>query len=267
MASTFEDDDLGSQFESVFNDDSDDDGFERGGARLTRKKSGVQFKEKPGLKKKPSMRELKKRTATRKGLGGMGDWKKELKKMNQELTGKPMTKEEKLKAEEKQKKIRVVSAKIHMNNENRFEGKWESEDVSMDTFLDELSVGAAFRKLAAKFGGTTVQKLYIKQDGEYFEIVESNDRRDVYMALTINENFDSASERGEKLECIANWDDPKKREELIIEFFNVETKEKSLVRRSVSQDRTQLFETKEDGNGNVIKKRTYERRLTAKDLI
>lgn len=137
----------------------------------------------------------------------------------------------------------------------------------MDTFLDELSVGAAFKKLAAKFGGTTVQKLYIKQDGEYFEIVESNDRRDVYMALTINEKFESASERGEKLECIANWDDPASKKELIIEFLNIETEEKSLVRRSVSDDRTQLFEIKEDGNGNEIKKRTYKRRLTAKELI
>ena len=137
----------------------------------------------------------------------------------------------------------------------------------MDTFLDELSVGAAFRKLAAKFGGTPVQKLYIKQDGEYFEIVETNDRRDVYMALTINEKFESASERGEKLECIANWEDPQKKEELIIEFFNVETKEKTLVRRSVSEDRTQLFEVKEDGDGNEIKKRTYDRKLTAKELI
>ena len=118
MSSAFEEDDLGSQFESMFEDEEEDE-EKHGGARLTRKKSGVQFKEKPGLKKKPSMRELRKRTAKPgkggKGLAGLGDWKNELKKMNEELKGqKPMTREEKLKEEEKQQRIRVVSAKIHM---------------------------------------------------------------------------------------------------------------------------------------------------------
>ena len=122
MSSRFREEDIGSQFESLFEDDEDfdEDYAKTGGARLTRKKSGVQFKEKPGLKKKPSMRELRKRTARPskggKGLAGMSDWKNELKKMNEEMKGekKPTTQADKLKEEEKQKRIRVVSAKIHV---------------------------------------------------------------------------------------------------------------------------------------------------------
>mmetsp|Transcript_1925 Transcript_1925/g.2553 ORF Transcript_1925/g.2553 Transcript_1925/m.2553 type:complete len:195 (+) Transcript_1925:782-1366(+) len=143
-------------------------------------------------------------------------------------------------------------------HDQRFMGTWESEDAGgMEGFMDELSLGSAFKKMAKRFGGGQKQLLTIIQDGDEFEITDSNERRELIFILKVGEKFFSLDEKGEKLSCYSSWSDEDEKTELIVDSINPNTNITTTVKRRIQKDGT-LLEIREE-NHKEVSRRTYTR--------
>jgi len=91
---------------------------------------------------------------------------------------------------------------------NLFDGNWVSKSVDgAQGFLQELEVSKEYMKLAKKYAGSQKQTLQIKQDGDEFTIISSNDRRETIISFVIGVPFFSETEKGETTTCMATWED------------------------------------------------------------
>mmetsp|Transcript_15372 Transcript_15372/g.17399 ORF Transcript_15372/g.17399 Transcript_15372/m.17399 type:complete len:252 (+) Transcript_15372:273-1028(+) len=143
-------------------------------------------------------------------------------------------------------------------HDQRFMGTWVSEEAGdMEAFVDEMNLGAAFKKMAKKFGGGQKQMLTIVHDGDEFEIIDSNERRELEFILTVGEQFSSVDEKGEKIKCYSSWDDEEKKTELIIDCINENTNKAFTIKRRITED-GELVEVREE-EGNEVSRRTYQR--------